>query len=215
VIRVRHSTVLLVLGRTDEALAELERALEFDPLSPEVHFWLVWVLYLGRRPEQALAVARRLVELEPEQHFAYMVLGIACLGMQRFDESVTALQQAAEMSRDFPLVLGWLGLALGLGGRAAEARAVLERLRTIARERFVLPTSFAWPHLGLGEIDDTFDWLQQAANHNDEWIHPIATYPFMEPLRGDPRFHALVQQLNVGTAMTANPRVLPTLTATR
>ena len=199
VIRVRHSTVLLVLGHLDQAVAELERALEFDPLSPEVHFWFAWVLYLARRYERALELALRLAELRPEQHLAYMLLGLAHLGMERFDESVASFRKAAEMSHEFPLVLGWLGLALGLGGREAEARTLLGRLRAIAREQFVLPTSFAWIHLGLGEIDDAFAWMEQAANHNDEWIHPLRTYPFLDPLRSDPRFHGLARKLNLGT----------------
>jgi Flp pilus assembly protein TadD len=159
----------------------------------------VWALYVGRQHERALAQARRLVELEPQQHLAYMLLGLAHLGLGRFDESVAALRTAADMSKDFPLVLGWLGLALGLGGRKAEARTVLKRLHAIARERFVLPTSFAWVHLGLGEIDEAFAWMEQAASHNDEWIHPLRTYPFLDPLRSDPRFQALARKLNLGT----------------
>jgi hypothetical protein len=117
--------------------------------------------------------------------------------MGRFDDSVAALRRAAELSDDFPLVLGWLGLALGLARRAAEARAVLEQLRGIAAERFVLPTSFAWVHFGLGDIDEAFSWMETAANHNDEWLHPLKVYPFLEPIRSDPRFHDLMRNLNV------------------
>jgi len=40
--------------------------------------------------------------------------------------------------------------------------------------------------------------MEQAANHNDEWIHPLRTYPFLDPLRGDPRLHALAEKLNLG-----------------
>lgn len=196
-IRARHSSVLLVLGHIEQALAELQCALEFDPLSPEVHCWLAWALFLGRQHERALVAARKLVDLEPKQPFAYMVLGQAYLGMQRFEESAAAQAKAAELSRDFPLVLGWLGLALGLGGRAGEARALLARLHAIARERFVLPTSFAWAHVGLGEIDDAFAWMNRAVERNDEWIHPIKSYPFLDPLRADPRLHALVRKLNL------------------
>jgi TolB-like protein/Flp pilus assembly protein TadD len=196
VIRVRHSTVLLMLERMEEAYAELERALEIDPLSPEVHFWFALGLFFGRRHDRALAVARRLVDLEPGP-FACMTLGLACMGAGRFEESLRALRRAAGLSSDFPLVLGWLGLALGLAGREADARAVLERLRGIARERFVLPTSFAWLHVGLGEIDEAFAWMEQAANHNDQWIHPLHIYSFLDPLRGDPRLHALAVKLSV------------------
>jgi tetratricopeptide (TPR) repeat protein len=128
-----------------------------------------------------------------------MTLGHAYLGMRRFDESAAAFRKAADMSAEFPLVLGWLGLALGLGGRAGEARVVLERLRAIASERFVLPTSFAWLHLGLGEVDNAFEWMARAVDHNDEWIHPLKTYPFLDPLRDDPRFGVLLKKLSLET----------------
>jgi hypothetical protein len=39
--------------------------------------------------------------------------------------------------------------------------------------------------------------MQQAANHNDEWIHPLKVYPFLDPLRADPRFHALIRKLSL------------------
>jgi TolB-like protein/tetratricopeptide (TPR) repeat protein len=196
-IRVRHASVLLVLGRMEEARAELERALDSDPLSLEVHFWLGVALFLGRQYERGLEQARQLVELAPEHPLAHMTLGHVYLGMQSYDESVTTLRHAVEISREFPFMLGWLGLALGLGGHIAEARAVLERLQSIAAQRFVLPTSFAWVHLGLGEIDDAFAWMQRAVDRNDEWIHPLRTYPFLDSLRSDPRFAALLRQLNL------------------
>jgi TolB-like protein/tetratricopeptide (TPR) repeat protein len=196
-LRVGYASVLLVLGRTEKAAAELECALELDPLSLEVRFWLVEVLFFGRQYERALEQARQLVELEPEHQVAYMVLGHVYLGMQRFEESVAALRHAVDISGEFPLMLGWLGLALGLGGHAAEARMVLERLGAIARERFVLPTSFAWIHFGLGEIDDAFAWLERAIDRNDGWIPALKSYPFLDPLRADPRFPALLRKLNL------------------
>ena len=97
----------------------------------------------------------------------------------------------------FPLILGWLGLALGVGRREDEARGLLERLRAMANDRFVLPTSFAWIHLGLGEVDEAFAWMEQAVDHNDEWIHPLRTYPFLDPVREDPRFLVLLRKLSL------------------
>lgn len=196
-IRVRYATVLMVLGHTEQAAAELECALESDPLSLEVRFWLGEVLFFGRQYERGLEQARQLVELEPGHHLAHMVLGQIYLGMQRFEQSVAALRHAVEISGEFPLMLGWLGLALGLGGYTAEARMVLERLRAIGRQRFVLPTSFAWIHLGLGEIDDAFAWMERAIDRNDGWIPALKGYPFLDPYRADPRFAALLRKLNL------------------
>ncbi len=197
IVRVRHASVLAVLGHTEQAVAELECALEYDPLSLEVHCWLALELYLGRQYERALNQARQLIELEPANHVAYMMLGLAYLGMQRYEESVAAFRRAAELSCEFPLMLGWLGLALGLGKCTEEARLLLKRLHTIARERFVLPSSFAWLHLGLGEIDDAFRWMERAAERNDEWIHPLKIYSFLDPLRPDPRFQKLLHMLSL------------------
>ncbi|MFB3777781.1 MAG: winged helix-turn-helix domain-containing protein [Bryobacteraceae bacterium] len=198
-IRVRHATVLMVLGKTGQAIAELECALESDPLSPEVRFWLVEALLFDRQYERGLDQAKLGTELEPGFHIAHMVLGQVYLGMQRFEESVAALRRAAEMSNDLPLMLGWLGLALGLGGQTTAATMVLERIRAISSQRFVLPTSFAWVHLGLGEIDDAFAWMERAVDRNDEWVHPLRVYPFLDPLRADRRFHALLRKLNLET----------------
>ena len=167
------------------------------PIIPGGSFLVGMGSLLRASIEQALTQAQKLVELEPEQHFAYMVLGHAYLGMQRYDESVAAQRKAVELSNEFPLVLGWLGLALGLGGHTEEARGVLERLRVIARERFVLPTSYAWLHLGLGEIDEAFAFMEQAVRSNDEWIHPLKTYPFLDPIRPDRRFHVLMRKLSI------------------
>lgn len=208
-LRVSYATTLMVLGHNEKAAAELERALEIDPLSLEVRFWLVEALFYGRQYDRALQHAQRLIELEPEHQLAYMVLGHVYLGRQQFEESVSALRHAVELSGGFPLMLGWLGLALGLGRYTEEARRVLERLRVIASQRFVLPTSFAWIHLGLGEIDDAFAWMQRAVNRNDGWIHGIKSYPFLDPYRYDPRFAELLRKLSLDDRVTACPEVPP------
>jgi tetratricopeptide (TPR) repeat protein len=194
-VRVRHSTILLVLGRMQEADAELECALELDPLSVEVYFWLVWVCFLGRQYERGIKQARQLIELEPGHHLGYMLLGLVFLGMKAYEESIAAFRRAVDLSAGFPLMLGWLGLALGFGGQKADAKAVLHKLRTLSAQRFVLPTSFAWVHLGLGDIDEAFTWMARAVEGNDEWIHPLKTYPFLDPLRQDPRFAVLLHKL--------------------
>ncbi|HMK22093.1 MAG TPA: tetratricopeptide repeat protein [Terriglobales bacterium] len=196
-LRVSHATILMVLGHNEKATAELNCALELDPLSREVRFWLVEALFFGRQYERALEQARRFVDLEPEHQIPYLVLGHVYLGMQRYEESTAALRHTVEISGEVPLLLGWLGLSLGLGGDAAEARNMQQRLHTIARKRFVLPTSFAWVHLGLGDTDNAFKWMERAVEQNDGWIHGLRSYPFLDPYRADPRFAALLLKLNL------------------
>jgi TolB-like protein/Flp pilus assembly protein TadD len=197
-LRARRSTVLLVLGRADEAIAELEHALETDPLSVEVNVWLVYALVLGRHFDEAVRKARAFIELEPEHFLAHMTLGLAYLVQHRHDESIASFRRAVDLSGGLPVTVGWLGLALGLGGHAAEARSTLAHLRAISTDHFVLPTSFAWVHVGLGEVDEAFAWMERAVDRHDAWIHVLGSYPFLDPLRSDPRFAILMRRLNLG-----------------
>jgi hypothetical protein len=64
---------------------------------------------------------------------------------------------------------------------------------------YVPPTSFAWIHLGLGELNQAFAWMERAVEERDAIIVPIKTYPFMDPLRNDPRFVTLLRRMNLGS----------------
>ncbi len=197
VVMLRYAAGQMVFGDMSKCIAELDRALEIDPLSAEVRIWLTGALCLGRDYKRALEEVRKLVELEPRLAFGYMMLGWVYLGMKDFEESICALRKAVELSGGFPQMLGWLGLALGLGGHTVEARSVLEQLRAIAAHRYVQPTSFAWTQLGLGEIDEAFTWMERAADRHDRMVLHIRTYPFMDTLRDDPRLKLLLRKLNL------------------
>jgi hypothetical protein len=60
-----------------------------------------------------------------------------------------------------------------------------------------LPTSFAWIHLGLGEVDQAFIWMEHAIDERDPIIIAIKSYAFLDPLRNDPRFHTLLRNMNL------------------
>ena len=56
---------LMPQGRLGEAIAELERALEWDPLSYQVHFWRTIMFSLAREADRVNEQARLLIELDP------------------------------------------------------------------------------------------------------------------------------------------------------
>ncbi len=198
-VRTRYAMSLLLPGRVEEAIAELEYALESDPQSPFVRFWLATTLWLARRYEEALQQARILSEVDPGGHLSHFAAGFCYREQRRFDEAIAAHSRAVEISGGSPLMMGWLGLALGQGDRREEARAVLDRLHQIAQVAYVPPTSFAWTHLGLGEVDEAFVWMDRAIEGRDHMMTPIKTYPFFDPLRSDPRFVTLLEKMNLAT----------------
>lgn len=196
-VRVRHAMVQAILGYPDLAAAELERALESDPLCFDVRAWLTMMLHLGRHFDQALQQGYRLLDLEPEHFASHQLLGYVYLGMKDFQKSIDAFQKAAQLSNDLPISLGLLGLSLGLSGHKREAKALLEQLRNRTSREYIKPTCFAFLHIGLGNTDEAFVWTEKAIDAADRHMEPIKTYPFLDPLRSDPRFTALLRKMNL------------------
>jgi TolB-like protein/tetratricopeptide (TPR) repeat protein len=198
VVRVRYAfNVLMPHGRLEEAVAELERALEWDPESAYVRNHLAAVLLLWHRYDRAIEQSRMLLELDPNSYWAYLVMGGCYRDQQMFADAIAALRRALELSHGAAMVVGWLGMSLALAGEVAEARALLERLREAATHACVPPTSFAWIHLGLREIDEAFAWLDRAIDAHDQLMMPIKSYGFFDPIRADPRFHELLAKMHL------------------
>lgn len=197
-VRVRYAwNALMPHGRLEQTVTELEFALKFDPLSTYFRTGLASTLLISRCYDRALAEALRLIELDPKAYWGYHVVG-ACYREQRmFEESIAAHRKAVELSHGAASVLGWLGLALGASGRKTEPRALLKRLHAMAATAYVPPSSFAWVHIGLGETDAAFECLDRAVDACDQYMMPIKSYPFLDPLRPDPRFAALLRKMNL------------------
>jgi tetratricopeptide (TPR) repeat protein len=191
--------LLMPQGRIQEAIAELERAAELDPLSMWIHTWLAVMFALARDVNGAAEQGRLLIELDARSPWGHWALGFALRGKGLAREAIAAHQKAVDLSAGSPMMLGWLGLALGGAGRLDEARDVLERLQAMSRSTYVPPTSLAWVHLGLRQVDAAFEWLDRAVEARDQFLMPIKTYPFFDAIRGDPRFAALLRKMNLHT----------------
>ena len=207
-VRFCHALVILMPhNRIDEAVAELEAALESDPLAGGTRCWFGIMLLLAREYDRAIDEARVMLELEPNSCWPPFITGIA-YRQKYFEESVrgnvrpdfaekaiAGHRRAVELAPGADHLLAWLGFALGVCGRKAEARAVLEQFQR--SERYILPTNFAHVHLGLGEIDAAFEWFDRAVEERDQNMMPILSYAHFDPLRGDRRFAALLRKMNL------------------
>ena len=188
---------LMPHGRLEEAITEIERALESDPLSLLMQGWLGVMLVLAHKWDRALDQAHLLLQLSPSTFWGHFIFGVTYREKRMFDKAVSALRAAIEVSGGMPGLIGWLGLTLGMNGSAAEARSLLDRLHGKAAQGYVPPSSFAWIHLGLGETDNAFEWLDRAVDECDQFMMPIKSYSFFDPLRADPRFQALTRKMNL------------------
>jgi len=198
VVRVRNAiSGLMPLGLLDEACAEVTRALEADPLSINVRWWLVCMQWLARRPHRAVEIAQGMIELDPTSFFGHSALGLALWELDALVEAIAAMQRARDLSGGAAFPLGFLGHLQGRAGRRSEAIETLGRLHELERTGYLPPFSAALVHLGLGDIDAGFEWMDRAIDERDPIIMPIKSFPFLDPLRADPRFTVLLRKMNL------------------
>jgi TolB-like protein len=197
-VRERYAiSDLLPHGRLEEAIAQIDVGLEFDPMQLTLHVWRSTLFWLARDQDQALREARIAEALDPESYLPQYVLANAFRDGGHIEEALVHQRRAVERSGGLPQMLGWLSLTLARDGDVAGARSVLDMLRAVSSQRYVSPTCFVWVHAGLGEFDETMNWIERAIEERDSFIIPIKTYPAFDPLRSDPRFLALVRKMNL------------------
>ncbi len=197
-VRLRYAVNgLMPHGRTNEAVAELERAVEKEPASLLMRGWFGVMLHLDRQYDRAIETARRAIQLDPTSFWGHFILACAYREQQRVDLSIASFRRAAELGHNSPSLVGWLGLVLARAGHTDEARALLAQLKPIPPSTYVPPTSHAWIFIGLREMDQAFEWLDRAVDVRDHMMMAIKSYPFFDPYREDPRYLALLQRMNL------------------
>jgi len=208
IVRWRHAvSILMPRNRIDEAIREIERSLELDPLAGLTRVWFAIMFLFKRDYDRAVSEARHLQELDPASPWPHFVIGIACWKRlvrdshpgnpmrELGDEAIREHRLAVEKSPGLDYQLGWLGLALGVCGREAEAREVLSQLQS--SDHYNLPTTIGNVHLGLGEFDAAFECFERAIDERDQNMMPILSYAHFDPIRGDPRFGDLVRKMKL------------------
>ena len=185
----------LSLGEFDRAIAELKRAQQLDPLSLIINADLGSGFVTARRYDDAIAQLRKTIEMDPHFYYAHWNLGEALELKGKLREAFAEYKKAAELNDD-PLVLSLVAQAEAKLGQRDDARKMLEQLEQLATRRYVGNYAFALVHIALGEKEKAIEDLDHA--YRDRVGPDIALLkvdPMLDPLRGDPRFEALVAKI--------------------
>jgi len=189
---------LYPLGRLERALTEMRRALELDPLDPFYNTLVGYLLQATRQFEPAVAQLKHAVDLDPTFFFSHWFLAVAYVHNGRFDEAIPAAEKANELSGGNAVTLGALGAYYGRAGRTAEARQLLEELTARRRLTYVPASALAWAHMGVGELDESLEWIARGIEERDPLIvTALKSAPTYDRLRSHPAFPALLRKMNL------------------
>ncbi|HQR45434.1 MAG TPA: protein kinase [Thermoanaerobaculia bacterium] len=190
-----YGWLLSARERFDDALREVRRARELDPLL--IQSDVATTLLRAGRTEEALEEARRAVALEPGSTRCQTNLGWALILLGETAEGIAAMERALALSPDDTIFLAQLGQAYAVTGEVGRARRILDQLHERAKREFISPYHFAYVHTGLGEADAAVDWLERAFERRSGAIYGIKGSFLFRSLRKHPRFEALLRQMNL------------------
>jgi serine/threonine protein kinase/Tfp pilus assembly protein PilF len=191
-----YAYYLSTAGRHEEALIEVGRAVDLDPVSPLVLENAAWQCYLARDVDRARGYCQRSLALNPNFGWTHVVSGLLHCLNERLDDAIAEFQRSG-----LPVMAeAYLGFALGRSGQHERARRTLRDLEARRSDESVSAYYLALVHFGLGETDLALHWLE--ATDQERPAETILTAwmkvdPLWDPLRPDPRFRAIMRRMNL------------------
>jgi TolB-like protein/Tfp pilus assembly protein PilF len=186
-----YGHLLAMTGRFPESLAQIDVALGLDPLSLIAGSHKGWILYFAHRFDEAAARLERTLDMDPAFGLGIYFLGLTYLGMNRLDDAIRKFEEAHRVSPNHPSVLSGFGQAVG----RPRAAHYLDALEAQARQRHVTPYFPACVHAALGENVRALDLLEAAFQIRCPWMAYLNVDPAVDPLRREPRFRRLIEQI--------------------
>jgi DNA-binding winged helix-turn-helix (wHTH) protein/tetratricopeptide (TPR) repeat protein len=184
-----YATLLSLEGRFHEALKEIRLAESLAATSPRVSWMVAVVFYYGRRYDEAVAQARRTLEMDPNYGWAWHTIAQCLQAQGKFNEAIEMYLRGGTPNP------GNLGHAYAQAGRYEEARQLLTKLES------EIPSTgragnVAMIYTGLGDFDRAFAWLDRAYEER-AWLGALKVAPAWDPLRPDPRFATLLRRVGL------------------
>ncbi|MEO7143180.1 MAG: tetratricopeptide repeat protein [Bryobacteraceae bacterium] len=225
-------TCLMSQRRLGEAQLEIMEAAALDPVSVSIARDVAVVAWARRDYAGAKAQAQRVLELDPNFHEAYWILGLACEMLAQFDQAIAAFERGRAL-RPTARLIGAMGHCLALAGRTEAQRAhrapfcasyeeaqrahrapfcaayiedahrALATLKEFSQERYVSPFDSALVWLGLGESDRALEWLGRALQDHCYELLWLPVDPRWDALRTHARYQAIVQLMHAPDATQA------------
>lgn len=192
-----YSSYLLALGREGEALAEIHRAEELDPLYIATHITAGWLFYFARQYDKAIERCQQALELDPNSAGGYDCLGLSNLAKGNYELAIAACQRAVTLSGNAPSRAVGVGQAYALAGRKSEAQQVFREIRERSIEGYVPPSFLAKLYVAFGEKEQALDQLEEAYQARDGYLVWLKAETTFDPLRSDPRFQELLHRVGL------------------
>ncbi len=178
------------MGHFDTGIAAARRAVVLDPLDYRSYATLGQALYASRRYEDAATALAEAISLNPGHELTYGARGLALLELGDLEGA----RASCESKPDFWTSQLCLALVYEKLGRHAESQAELAKIRAVNGDGNAY--QYAEIYAQWGDRAQALEWLDTAVRLRDPGLLYLKADPLMDPLRREPRFQAILRQLN-------------------
>ena len=193
-----YGNLLSALGRDKEAVEQIRKAQEIDPLSMVVGIDAAWNLYMARDYGESLEQASKMEEMQPGSPASSHLIGMSLTQLGRLDEAIEWLRKNSERSFGHYAAQAALAHAYGISGKKKEAGEIVAQLRAAAKQQYVSPFCLALAEAGIGENAKALDALEKAFEEHDVWLIWLGREPRLGGLRAEPRFKKMLERMKLG-----------------
>jgi TolB-like protein/Tfp pilus assembly protein PilF/predicted Ser/Thr protein kinase len=194
-----YSALLISRGRSNEALAQDRIALELDPLSTIINWNAIGTLCQSRRYDDALAQAHRALALDPSSPLIHGSMVHICELKGDFAGALDLLDRYLPESEGGKARVAATRRAYAASGKTGYWRANLDYWLSRRNDSPASEAGFAMLYTQLGDHDRAIEFLERAyAKRSGDMLY-VGVEPHFDPLRGDPRFQALVRRVGTGS----------------
>jgi len=192
-----YAQYLTARGRHQEALAEIGRAMELDPLSPSISAFAGSALYMARQYNKSAEQLAKITAAEPTYAPAHYFLGFTREKQGNLNDAIKEFQKAVDLSGGDPSYLAALAHASALSGNLHQARVICARLENRATTEYVSSYDISLVYLGLGQKQQALNWLNRAYEEDDPNMNFLNVDPVLDNVRSDLRFQDLLQRIGL------------------
>jgi TolB-like protein/DNA-binding winged helix-turn-helix (wHTH) protein/Tfp pilus assembly protein PilF len=185
---------LSLVGRNSEAIAEMRKAENLDPLSLIINADLAELLLIAHLPDESIQESRKTMEMDANFALAHNQLAQAYLAKHMFGEAIAEMQTAIQLSGGSPTFTANLARAYATSGQTAAAVGLLNDLKKDSASGDA-SAEIAMIYAALGNHDEAMNWLEKS--YQERFNPGVLLRPGFDPLRSDPRFQELVRRIGL------------------
>ena len=193
--RLFYAHFLSNMGRHAEAIEQVRKARERDPVGLLTNAIEGQVLFFAGEDDAAAKVLSGTIDMEPNFWLAHLFITRAHLKDGQYDRAIASAQKAAELTSGNAEAVATMGYGFARAGRPADARRILAELQERSRSRYVPSYAIATIHAGLDEHNEALDLLEKAFAEKDSQMVFLKVEPKWDPLRREPRFVELMRKM--------------------